>query len=142
MASNFHVQKPYVLTALPRPLDPTSGRYVVGEVYGTTEGSRKRKRSEVTVGIDGEAVNIYDVGASSSNLHTLILTIIRYPLPDSLLPTQYRRNPHLHVRLALFENGYQEVERLCDIPMPQRAIPLTRSLCSKISSSLQGKRHP
>ena len=61
MASNFHVQKPYVLTTLPRPLDPKTGRYVVGEVYGTAEGSRKRKRSEVTVGIDGEAVNIYNV---------------------------------------------------------------------------------
>ncbi|KAI0127749.1 hypothetical protein BJ170DRAFT_626631 [Xylariales sp. AK1849] len=73
MASNFHLQKPYVLTALPRPLDPTTGRYVVGEVYGTAEGSRKRKRSEVTVGIDGEAVNIYDV--SSARLVT------SYPVP-------------------------------------------------------------
>lgn len=61
MASNFHVQKPYVLTTLPRPFDPTTGRYVVGDVSGTADGSRKRKRSEVTVGIDGEAVNIYNV---------------------------------------------------------------------------------
>ncbi|KAK7937892.1 uncharacterized protein PG986_014760 [Apiospora aurea] len=60
MTSNFQIQKPYVLTTLPRPLDPKTGQYVVGEVYGTTEGSRKRKRPEVTVGIDGEAVNIYD----------------------------------------------------------------------------------
>ncbi|ETS83411.1 hypothetical protein PFICI_05287 [Pestalotiopsis fici W106-1] len=73
MASNFHVQKPYVLTTLPRPLDPKTGRYVVGEVYGTAEGSRKRKRSEVTVGIDGEAVNIYNV--SSARLVT------SYPIP-------------------------------------------------------------
>ncbi|KAK9780560.1 putative Nucleoporin Nup133/Nup155-like N-terminal domain-containing protein [Seiridium cardinale] len=73
MASNFHVQKPYVLATLPRPLDPTTGRYVVGEVYGTAEGSRKRKRSEVTVGIDGEAVNIYHV--SSARLVT------SYPIP-------------------------------------------------------------
>ena len=61
MTSNFQIQKPYVLTTLPRPLDPKTGQYVVGEVFGTTEGSRKRKRPEVTVGIDGEAVNIYDV---------------------------------------------------------------------------------
>lgn len=61
MASNFRLQKPYVLTALPKLLDQATGQYVVGEVYGTSEGSRKRKRPEVTVGIDGEAVNIYDV---------------------------------------------------------------------------------
>ncbi|KAI0480921.1 hypothetical protein GGR56DRAFT_296664 [Xylariaceae sp. FL0804] len=74
MASHFHVQKPYVLATLPRPLDPTTGRYIVGEVYGSHPGSRKRKRRpELTVGIDGEAVNIYDV--SSARLVT------SYPIP-------------------------------------------------------------
>jgi hypothetical protein len=33
----------------------------VGEVYGGAAGPRKRKRSELAVGIDGEGVNIYDV---------------------------------------------------------------------------------
>lgn len=70
MTSNFQIQKPYVLTTLPRPLDPKTGQYVVGEVFGTTEGSRKRKRPEVTVGIDGEAVNIYDVKALSEIPHS------------------------------------------------------------------------
>ncbi|KAI8945967.1 hypothetical protein F4801DRAFT_566356 [Xylaria longipes] len=75
MASQFQVQKPYVLTTLPRPLDPTTGTYVVGEVYGYAPGSKKRKRrrAELTVGIDGEAINIYDV--SSSRLVT------SYPIP-------------------------------------------------------------
>ncbi|KAI0103830.1 hypothetical protein GGR51DRAFT_523582 [Nemania sp. FL0031] len=75
MASQFQVQKPYVLTALPRPLDPATGTYVVGEVYGYAPGSKKRKRrrAELTVGIDGEAINIYDV--SSSRLVT------SYPIP-------------------------------------------------------------
>ncbi|KAI0183523.1 hypothetical protein EV127DRAFT_446738 [Xylaria flabelliformis] len=75
MASQFQVQKPYVLTTLPRPLDPTTGTYVVGEVYGYAPGSRKRKRrrAELTVGIDGEAINIYDI--SSSRLVT------SYPIP-------------------------------------------------------------
>ncbi|KAI1639179.1 hypothetical protein F4809DRAFT_175107 [Biscogniauxia mediterranea] len=74
MASHFQVQKPYVLNTLPRPLDPATGRYVVGEVYGSKPGSRKRKRrTELTVGIDGEAVNIYDV--SSARLVT------SYPIP-------------------------------------------------------------
>ncbi|KAI0805317.1 hypothetical protein GGR55DRAFT_681224 [Xylaria sp. FL0064] len=75
MASQFQVQKPYVLTTLPRPLDPTTGTYVVGEVHGYAPGSKKRKRrrAELTVGIDGEAINIYDV--SSSRLVT------SYPIP-------------------------------------------------------------
>ncbi|KAI0468307.1 hypothetical protein F4859DRAFT_491175 [Xylaria cf. heliscus] len=89
MASQFQVQKPYVLTTLPRPLDPTTGTYVVGDVYGYAPGSkkqkqkqkqqqqqqqkRKRRRAELTVGIDGEAINIYDV--SSSRLVT------SYPIP-------------------------------------------------------------
>ncbi|KAF2972457.1 hypothetical protein GQX73_g1093 [Xylaria multiplex] len=75
MASQFQVQKPYVLTTLPRPLDTTTGTYVVGDVYGYAPGSKKRKRrrAELTVGIDGEAINIYDV--SSSRLVT------SYPIP-------------------------------------------------------------
>ncbi|KAI1456655.1 hypothetical protein F4805DRAFT_431176 [Annulohypoxylon moriforme] len=73
MASHFQIQKPYVLASLPRPLDPATGRYVVSEVYGSAPGSRKRKRHELAVGIDGESVNIYNV--SSARLVT------SYPVP-------------------------------------------------------------
>ncbi len=74
MASQFQVQKPYVLTTLPRPLDLTTGTYVVGEVYGYAPGSKKRKRrrAELTVGIDGEAINIYDVSLLSVYIYTHI----------------------------------------------------------------------
>jgi len=41
-----------------------TGRYVVSEVYGGTPGSRKRKRGELAVGIDGEGLNIYDVSVA------------------------------------------------------------------------------
>jgi hypothetical protein len=33
----------------------------VGEVFGRASGSKKRKRSELAVGVDGEGVNLYDV---------------------------------------------------------------------------------
>ncbi|KAI8626071.1 hypothetical protein F5Y19DRAFT_447835 [Xylariaceae sp. FL1651] len=88
MASQFQVQKPYVLTTLPRPLDPATGTYVVGEVFGYAPGSKKRKRrrAELTVGIDGEAINIYDV--SSARLVT------SYPIPPqsrlSCPPSSFR----------------------------------------------------
>lgn len=50
-----------MVASLPKPIDDSKGRYVVGEVYGGVLNSRKRKRSELAVGIDGEGVNIYDV---------------------------------------------------------------------------------
>lgn len=60
MASEYRIHKPYVLATLPRPLDHTAGNIVAKEVYGQRDGQR-RKRTELAVGIDGEAVSIYDV---------------------------------------------------------------------------------
>ena len=62
MSSKFSLQAPYVVASLPRPIDRSRGRYVVGEVFGAAHGSKKRKRSELVVGVDGEGVNLYDVG--------------------------------------------------------------------------------
>ena len=49
------------MASLPRPIDHKKGRYVVGDVYGGAPGGKKRKRSELAVGIDGEGLNLYDV---------------------------------------------------------------------------------
>ena len=49
------------MASMPQPVNRSSGRYVVGEVHGGMPGSRKRKRAELAVGIDGEGVNLYDV---------------------------------------------------------------------------------
>lgn len=57
MASAFHIQEP--CTVAPLPPKPT---YEVGEVVYESTISRKRKRSsEVVVGIDGVAAEIHDV---------------------------------------------------------------------------------
>jgi hypothetical protein len=61
MSSGFSLQSPYVIASLPKPIDHKKGRYVVGDVYGGALGSKKRKRSELVVGVDGEGVNLYDV---------------------------------------------------------------------------------
>ncbi|KAI1134829.1 hypothetical protein F5Y05DRAFT_191928 [Hypoxylon sp. FL0543] len=97
MASHFQIQKPYVLATLPRPLDPATGRYVVSEVYGSAPGSRKRKRHELAVGIDGEAVNIYNV--SSARLVT------SYPIP----PQSFFSCPVASIRRKA--EGTQEISR-------------------------------
>ncbi|OLN87123.1 Uncharacterized protein CCHL11_08951 [Colletotrichum chlorophyti] len=73
MASTFRIHRPDVLASLPRPLDHTKGQYHIGEVYSQKAGSKKRKRLEVVVGVDGEAANIYHV--PSSGLRT------SYPIP-------------------------------------------------------------
>jgi hypothetical protein len=61
MSSGLVLQKPQLVASLPRSIDHSDSRYVVSEVYGGAPGSKKRKRSELAVGIDGEGVNLYDV---------------------------------------------------------------------------------
>jgi len=55
------MEKPYVVATLPQPLNNNDGNYLAAEVYGVSPGSKKRKRSEIAVGINGEGVNLYDV---------------------------------------------------------------------------------
>ena len=69
MPSRFSIHNPYALVSLPRPIDHLNGRYYVSEVYGGAPGTKKRKRSELAVGIDGEGLNLYDVGFKE--LHVL-----------------------------------------------------------------------
>ncbi|KAF6838272.1 hypothetical protein CPLU01_02633 [Colletotrichum plurivorum] len=73
MAPTVRIHRPDFLASLPRPLDHTKGQYHIGEVYTQKAGSKKRKRLEVVVGVDGEAANIYHV--PSSGLRT------SYPIP-------------------------------------------------------------
>ncbi|KAF7117997.1 hypothetical protein CNMCM5793_007366 [Aspergillus hiratsukae] len=54
------LQPPSVLAQLPRPLHASTGKTQIGEVYSLAE-SKKRKRYEVVVAVDGEAVNIYNI---------------------------------------------------------------------------------
>jgi len=68
MASTFRLHKPYVLAALPRPLDRSSAVYRVGDVFGES-GSKKRKRPELVVGVDGEAASLYDVSCFLTNVY-------------------------------------------------------------------------
>ena len=58
--SGAGIEAPYTITSLPRPLDRKHGRIQASSVFGLG-GSRKRKRHEVAVGIDGEGVTIYNV---------------------------------------------------------------------------------
>ncbi len=59
--SRFFMEKPYVVATLPQPVESNDGNYLAAEVYGGSPGAKKRKRSEIAVGINGEGVNLYDV---------------------------------------------------------------------------------
>ncbi|KAK5167630.1 uncharacterized protein LTR77_007329 [Saxophila tyrrhenica] len=54
------LEAPYSIATLPRPLDTKCGRTRSAPVYSIRE-SKKRKRQEVVVGVDGESVNIYNI---------------------------------------------------------------------------------
>ncbi|KAF2198925.1 hypothetical protein GQ43DRAFT_482901 [Delitschia confertaspora ATCC 74209] len=60
MSSSKEIEAPYILASLPKPVDSTNGRTQLAGVYSLS-GSRKRKRTEVAVGTDGEGVFIYSV---------------------------------------------------------------------------------
>nr|POF13947.1 uncharacterized protein CFP56_02971 [Quercus suber] len=59
------MEYPYTIASLPRPLDVEDGRIYAAPVYAW-RGSRKRKRHEVVVGIDGESVNVYNIQNQTS----------------------------------------------------------------------------
>ncbi|KXT06703.1 hypothetical protein AC578_8530 [Pseudocercospora eumusae] len=59
------IEEPYVIATLPKPFDPEHGRTHVAVAH-SLNGSRKRKRHEIVVGVDGESVNIYNVHNQSA----------------------------------------------------------------------------
>lgn len=71
MASEYRIHNPSVLATLPRPLDHTKGRTVAREVYGLRDGQKKKKRTEVVVGVDGETASIYDVCSSLESVSNI-----------------------------------------------------------------------
>jgi hypothetical protein len=58
--SGHSMEAPYSIASIPRPIDDTNGRAYASPIFGVRD-SRKRKRHEVVVGVDGESVNLYSV---------------------------------------------------------------------------------
>ncbi|KAJ5690730.1 hypothetical protein N7462_005122 [Penicillium macrosclerotiorum] len=54
------LQSPSILAQLPRPLHASTGKTHIGDVHSLAD-AKKRKRYEVAVAVDGEAVNIYNI---------------------------------------------------------------------------------
>lgn len=76
------LQSPSVLAQLPRPLHATTGKTRIGDVFGLAE-TKKRKRYEVAVAVDGEAVNIYNVSLQFSPWESEYMFLIALLIADS-----------------------------------------------------------
>lgn len=63
MACGNMIERAYKLAEIPRDLTGSVGQVQTSDVYAIA-GSRKRKRSELAVGIDRQGVNIYNVPSS------------------------------------------------------------------------------
>ncbi|QDS77163.1 hypothetical protein FKW77_001660 [Venturia effusa] len=72
MASRTSIDAVYTIANIPRPIDQTNGRILAATVHSLSN-SKKRKRSQVAVSIDGEGVNIYSVKTRR--------TLSSYPVP-------------------------------------------------------------
>jgi hypothetical protein len=60
MSFDKEIGSPFTLASLPRPINTTGGRTQAAGVCSIS-GSKKRKRTEIAVGVDGEGVLIYSV---------------------------------------------------------------------------------
>jgi hypothetical protein len=71
MSSSERIGAPFTLATLSKPVGSTSGRMHAASVCSIS-GIKKRKRTEIAVGLDGEGVSIYSVckaGAIDDSTH-------------------------------------------------------------------------
>lgn len=60
MSFDREIGAPFTLASLPKPVSSTNGRIHAAGVCSIS-GIKKRKRTEIVVGLDGESVSIYSV---------------------------------------------------------------------------------
>jgi hypothetical protein len=66
MSFNKELGAPFTLATLSRPASTTNGRIYAAGVCSIS-GIKKRKRTEIAVGLDGEGVSIYSVCARNGS---------------------------------------------------------------------------
>lgn len=64
------MEAPYSIASLPRPLDHDNGQTYAASVYAF-KGSKKRKRHEVAIAVDGEGLSIYNVSMEKTDTATM-----------------------------------------------------------------------
>ena len=103
------IEAPYTIASLPNPLDAKNGQIQASPIYGV-KGSKKRKRPEVAVGIDGEGLNIYNVILAYSSRCYATNEDCRYKVITSSHLTLYLRNLTCPVHLARSTCAQQQAQ--------------------------------
>lgn len=67
MSSDQPIGAPFTLASLSKPVGSTNGRVHAAGVCSIS-GIKKRKRTEIAVGVDGEGVSIYSVCTSHCDM--------------------------------------------------------------------------
>lgn len=99
----MNISCPAVLAQLPQPLFETNGQTYFGPCYGL-RGSRKRKRLEIAAAVDGETLNIYDVGGSIAiTMSTLTPRRCQQLCFFHLMPSHQRPRLHAHHALCAYD---------------------------------------
>lgn len=81
MSSDHHpIGAPFTLASLSKPISSTNGHVHAAGVCSIS-GIKKRKRTEIAVGIDGEGVSIYSV--CTVNLRDMNPLLKTFPAPKS-----------------------------------------------------------
>lgn len=108
MVYEKEIELPHTLATLPRPIDSVNGTICSSCVHSLS-GSRKRKRTEVVVGIDGEGANIYNV-SQRHRTGKLLLTVYLDQITSScgVLPSSSANTIRNHTSFDISEED--EVE--------------------------------
>ena len=65
MSSRIEIGAPFTVASLTKPVSSSNGRTHAAGVCSLS-GIKKRKRSEIAIGQDGEGVSIYSVSISNA----------------------------------------------------------------------------
>ncbi|TVY16418.1 Uncharacterized protein LARI1_G005788 [Lachnellula arida] len=136
MSSKFSLQSPYVVASLPRPIDHAKGRYVVGDVFGGAPGAKKRKRSELAVGIDGEGLNLYDISSSKLITSYALPPQSSFTCPPTSLRTRISKSKTERRTYASTTGVQSQISLFCDVTEGTN-----HTTSSTISHSLENTRN-
>lgn len=90
MSFDQPIGAPFTLASLSRPIGSTNGHVHASGVCSIS-GIKKRKRTEIAVGVDGEGVSIYSVGTFLLRHGICAQLFSSSKILNSSLPMRYRR---------------------------------------------------
>jgi len=83
MSFDQPIGAPFTLASLSKPISSSSNGRVHAAGVCSASGAKKRKRTEIAVGVDGEGVSIYSVCIVMSQYATITQTFVASKSPTS-----------------------------------------------------------